>query len=474
MTKSIFSNQDSNENNSFTRVKWNCEEDALLLRLRTDKGQISFNEMCQFFPGKNANQIAYRYKKLTKGKTKYYWSRDEDVRLAQHIENYGEDFNKLIPFFKDKSASDIEARYYKKIKHLKLGFTIEEDEAVLKLYRTRQLSLEEIQTLRGKGHIEIKRRIESLLNSKGEQMNKSFNASSILSSSCSSTANLDSNYRMDVEDDGYIPQIKSKEAHNSWCNGQLCSCIDFQTSSSNQYLFQMNDRDKLKNDYCKNTIQSVDKCLGGNPEFNCNYFFSELLKEGKNNSNLNKFRDFDLSDICTFPLDINDSCIQRLNEPEDSFEASFYSAFKIYSNDNFLDLDEEDDLEKVLNQASSSEALANFISKKRSLEQTLNKIHRITKTCITDIESKEKLTLTSEDLLIFNDLLQKLKVEETEYKQALDTERHDLFNNKGEIGKGDDKHLLQNLGKQVEFLIKLIHINKLKLKLFKRSVQRNP
>lgn len=456
-----------------TRVKWNSDEDALLLRLRNEKSHLTFNEMCQYFPGKNMKQIAYRFKKLTKGNIKKYWSREEDVRLVELIENNGENFNKLVPFFQDKTASDIETRYYKKIKHLKLGFTAEEDEIVLKLYRKRQLSLHENHILRGKGHIEIMRRLETLLSSNGEQMNKSFNASSIFSSSCSSTANLDHNWKMDIDDEGMQPHLNPQEVHHSWCEGNLCDCSHYNPGSTMQNNGNSKNKHKNRSEQNENKQNSAENYFG-NLELDYNCFYSDLIKDnGKGNYNIySKQRDNDLSDTYTNPSDLNDSCIQRLNEPDDSFEASFYSAFKIQGNDNFLDLDEDEDIDKALNQASSSTALANFISKKRSLEQILNKIHGISKSCFLDIESKAKFTLTQENLIIFNDLSQKLQQHEQDYKQALDSERYSLASKKLEVSKGGDQELIKGLGRQIEYLMKLIQINKMKLKLFKRAAQR--
>lgn len=427
--------------------------------------------MCQFFPGKNMKQIAYRYKKLTKGKIKKYWSREEDLRLVDLIENYGENFEKLTSYFQDKSSNDIEARYYKKIKHLKLGFSAEEDEILLKLYRTRQISYDEMHALRGKGHIEINRRIEYLLSSNGEQMNKSFNASSILSSSCSSTANLDNNWKMDVDDEGIQPQIYNHDLNYSWYHGKANN--NFSNSNTRQ-TSQANTN--FPTNYKTNTFQSKQQSVEnffGSSDLDCNFFYSDLSKDSaKGNSNWqNKLKDADLSDTFTFTPDLNESCIQRLNEPDDSFEASFYSAFKFHGNDNFLDLDEDDDMDKALNQASSSAALANYISKKRSLEQILNKIHGISRTCYVEIESKAKLNLSPENLLVFNDLSQKLQNQENDYKNQLDYERQDLALKKINIAQSGDQDLMKSLGRQIEFLIKLIHIYKMKLKLFKRATQ---
>lgn len=428
--------------------------------------------MCAYLPGKNMKQIGYRYKKLTKGNSRRYWSREEDLRLIDVVDTYGENYAKLVEFFQDKTQQEIEARYYKKIKHLKIQFTPEEDAVILKLYRNRQLpSFEDLKIIKGKSADQIKKRIESLLSSTGEEMDKSFNASSIISSSFSysSAANIDNNVMVcdDEISPNRISNLNQFEDH-TWNNGDY---------NNNQVSYeQKNDNKSFNckpNNYPNYSKQfTEDNSLFINHQTNDFDLFNTNLYSNNLNWNIcgNSNKDKDLSDCYSFPIDLNDSCIQRLNEPDDSFEASFYTAFKINGNENYLDLNEDNDLDKVLNQHSNNSMLMGLLHKKKSLEQILNKVHGISEACYYEKDIKAKNSLSQENLVIFNELYQKLLYQEEEFKKNLDENKSHSANIQLTLNQDKDQELMKQLSTQIDLLMKLIKVNKLKLKLFKRAV----
>lgn len=412
-------------------------------------------------------QIGYRYKKLTKSSTRRYWSKEEDLRLAELIENLGENYCKLVEFFKDKSPKDIESRYYKKFKHLKIGFTSEEDAVILRLYRNRKLPIEDLLIIKRKRADEIKKRLETLLSSTGEEINKSFNASSILSSSFSysSTANID-NKGMTCDE-----EISPNPTFNLNPDQGLLNGYDVLYQNESQFANNsFNDKSNIASDLKPLKQYEEDDAIFNNNQSNeFDVFNTDLYN---NNINWNAFwntsKDKDLFDF--FPMDINDSCIQRLNEPDDSFETSFYNAFKMKGNDNYLDLSEDNDLDKVLNHHFSNSMLVDLLHKKKNLEQILNKMHGISEACYLEEDVKAKSTLTDENFVVFKELYQKLIYQEEEFKQNLDSVKQSAAINPPDLIQDNDQELMKQLSTQIELLMKLIKVNKLKLKLFKRAM----
>lgn len=450
-----------------SKIKWLTEEDNMLLNLKNENSAITFSEICAYLPNKSMKQIENRYKKLIKGNSRRYWSREEDLRLIDLIDMHGENFTKLVEFFQDKSATEIEARYYKKIKHLKLGFTPEEDAIILKLYRNRQLSFEELRLIKGKGADEIKKRIESLLSTVGEEIDKSFNASSILSSSFSYSSATNLDHKGMICDEDNLPDHTSNFNHKSQYK-------DTQATFHNESHYTSNSFNKpFAHSYPNFSKQFTEDYTLYNNHLNNEFdvFNTDLYNNNINwNFCSNSNKDKDLSDCYSFPVDLNDSYIQRLNEPEDSFEASFYTAFKLNGNENYLDLSEDNDFEKALNHHSKNTVLMSLFHKKKSLEQILNKVHAISEACYFEKDIKAKCTLTEENFQVFKELYQKLIYQEEEFKQSLVSHKHTSALQPLNINQDSDQELMKQLSAQIDLLMKLIKVNKLKLKLFKRAV----
>lgn len=214
------------------RSKWTKEEDNKLLNLRNNN--YNWKDISLQL-NKDQKKCIYRYKRLTNDKFSK-WLMEEDTLLLQLTNKYGEKFSEFTSYFPNKSERKISERY-RKIKLLdNVQFTQEEDNFILKVYSNREdlgltkksnLSLlnnqdsdifmenfnksdylnnkdnsflkfgnnkennREIQSqlknlIQAKGVRNVRKRIESLLNVKGEEIDISFNISSILSSTLSS------------------------------------------------------------------------------------------------------------------------------------------------------------------------------------------------------------------------------------------------------------------------------------------------
>lgn len=114
-------------------------------------------------------------------RTRNKWSRDDDLKLMNLVDRYGENFDSLSSYFPKKTSQDLAIRYYKKIKHVKISFNEEEDRLINKLYRCEALNLDELETLQKKDPVSVNHRLKILLRDQQEEMRKDFNVSSTLS-----------------------------------------------------------------------------------------------------------------------------------------------------------------------------------------------------------------------------------------------------------------------------------------------------
>lgn len=214
------------------RSKWTKDEDNKLLNLRNNN--YNWKDISLQL-NKDQKKCIYRYKRLTNEKS-LKWLMEDDTLLLQLTSKYGEKFSEFTSYFHNRSEREIAERY-KKIKLFdNITFTQEEDNFLIKVYSNREdlglikksnLSLmnnqeidsdilmdnsnkndslifkdnsflkfgkdnnKEIQTqlksmIHSKGVRNVRKRIETLLNVKGEDIDISFNISSILSSTLSS------------------------------------------------------------------------------------------------------------------------------------------------------------------------------------------------------------------------------------------------------------------------------------------------
>lgn len=209
----------------YKKARWTSEEDELLLYLKNEKKINNWNTIANYFDSKNSKQCMYRYRKIFVKKTIVKFSNEDDQRLLNLVEKYGENFSLFLPHFQGKREKDLIHRYYKKLNPSSLVFTPEEDELILQLYHNRELHLNQmnfsiyendfqnkglfnikkgyssssidqvskINLLKTKAVTAIQKRLEFLLKHSGEEIDKSFNISSIFSSSMSSSNNNKSN-----------------------------------------------------------------------------------------------------------------------------------------------------------------------------------------------------------------------------------------------------------------------------------------
>lgn len=159
---------------------WTNEEDEFLLELRSVRQLSTWVEISSYFKGKNPKQCAYRFKKIWVGKEKNSWTREDDLKLLELVDNYGEDFETIRLQFKCKSKEELKQRYYKKINRHCINFSPDEDEQILHMYYNSFINSMCHKIILAKGFACVRRRLELLLKLKGENVAHGFDIASLI------------------------------------------------------------------------------------------------------------------------------------------------------------------------------------------------------------------------------------------------------------------------------------------------------
>lgn len=195
---------------SFVKSRWSKEDDKQLLELKNSNNIRTWNDISSYFPGSNAKKCAYRYKKLTDKDDNKKFSKEEDLKLAELVDIYGEKFNLIKKSFINKSECDLKLRYYQKLNHKLINFTDEEDQAILKLNNNVNLSNYEQQIVKRKGKYAVNKRLSILLNKKISSKNY---LELNVNNSMSSLSNLNTP----------VPKLKNSDIINNCSNNFNCN-----------------------------------------------------------------------------------------------------------------------------------------------------------------------------------------------------------------------------------------------------------
>jgi hypothetical protein len=176
----LLDNSDDKNSKKDTKSKgvWTIDEDNLLLSLKKNKNISTWIEISSFFNNKNPKQCSYRYNKLICSAQKSKWTKEEDNKLQQLIEYYGENYNMIKKYFSNKCEKDIKERFYKIINLNLVSFTNEEDHCLINIYKKKNKSLtqDEIQLIKSKGIYAVRRRINLLLKLRGIEFDESIHS----------------------------------------------------------------------------------------------------------------------------------------------------------------------------------------------------------------------------------------------------------------------------------------------------------
>lgn len=308
----------------------------------------------------------------------------------------------------------------------------------------------------------------------GEELSQSFNASSIISSSYSysSFANADI-HKAEIDDSISSFNLKKQDSTDFRRSVNSLHLNSEALKRRRQILNQVQDQKSAEEAFIN--FNSCPKILEDDCISNLKQFDREIEVFSRNfaNQGLISIKDKEAVEInYNLQQDLNDSNIQRIDEdPEDSFEASFYSAFKIQSNNNYIELNEHDDFNKALNEYSNNSKFSNLIQKSKSLAQILNKLHVISQYCTSEIDSNSYCQIMTEEYSkMFKEIWQKLNFQENDLRNILRAHLQNGSWSTDQLNQSKEQELMKELTGQIELLMRLIQVNKLKLKLFKRAM----
>lgn len=396
---------------------WTEEEDELLIHLRNVQKIQTWVEISSYFPGRNAKQCSYRYKKTFLGNEKNDWSKEDDLQLMNLVDCYGENFDFLKQYLPNRSVKDLKTRYYGKICHSNYNFSPEEDLVILSLFKSQPVSKESLNMLKNKESSQIKRRLELLLKLRGEDLSSNINISSLISS-------------ISTKEDDASSQIFSQtftntESINTEILCRVPSERDYQMS--NNIINFSDDYSNLKPNIKPSDITTSFRIK--NSRFQSNNSFNFKL-ENKNDENF-----------------------------ENTFNGVFNSNSFQNNKEYFMISDQELEFQ-LRNQFTNNSHLSDLIDKKVALEAMLNKIYSISNLFCNDFETKiwgiEGFDCNKkiEILGIFNNLCK----EEKNLIAKFQTE-YPNFNQTSEI------EFATVLINQVQCLEEMINLVKLKMKL---------
>lgn len=269
---------------------WSSNDDNYLVHLRNEKKISTWVEIATFFPGKNAKQCAYRYKKVFLKKGIIQWTIDDDLKLLELVEKYGENFIEISKFFPNKKEKELSNRYFKKISPQSMIFTKEEDNSIISIYEN-YLKKTKIETdysdLKKKGPVATKRRLEVLLKLKGKSIDHGFDIYNYIPSSICSNFNYNNSYlykNLGKISDMNIPSYKSRL--------NVVKPIDYEITDNKKINdVENSNKENLENNLLfkapKNIICRKITNQSGNKNINNYSFYGEISNKSKYDSTHN-------------------------------------------------------------------------------------------------------------------------------------------------------------------------------------------
>lgn len=363
------------------KCAWTKEEENLLLHLKNTMKLQTWVEVASQLPGKNPKQCSYRYKKLSSTLEKTSWIREDDLKLLELVDYFGERFDIIKTYFDSKTENDIRARYFKKINPKYVGFTPEEDSIILNLYYNKIICDATHNLILLKGLLSIRRRLETLLKMRGEEMNKNFDIISILSNCTTLQSNIDIKNQVIIKSEIYA-QIEESNLNDEsfYSKSDMASVYPKGCNDDNEDLiqsfanrfedFEMNDL------FCGNYEMGVDlemssECLS-------------IATQSQSHRN---------SEVKLEPISERYSAMDIDKEKEENlgnFENVFMNTFNsnlphdtACKSDNFIS-DCEDDISNLVRSSN----IENLKEKQKQLEGVLMKLNQLSEMFYHSINDK--------------------------------------------------------------------------------------
>lgn len=443
-----------------------------MLHLRNNEKISTWVEISNYFPGRNPKQCSYRYKKIFLGKEKGNWTREDDLKLLELIECFGENFSKIKTFFPSRGEKEIQSRYFKKINPQIVVFTPEEDRIILNLYNNRILNEFDRIILSKKGAVSVRKRLELLLKLKGDSeidssfnigefIPFSFNISQIESSSCTNIDNSEKNEKKKKDDTtefslgvtNTLSYIDKDEDDMTLCR-KISDYHEYIRANNQVNIFNSNSpfgsfincplrkvtsSDKLQNVQLK--VSNIDLpfvCKDTMDFYSDNNFFSF------NNLNI----DDDEDNVVNFFCNKGNSPIGFFKELN-KFQTSY---------------DEDKHLTKEISKLPSSN-LNYLFNKKNELEAILSNIYSVLENLKLNFPQKlQNSLLPEQEKQILVDYLHKTETEENK----INSELKSVIESFKEKSKNNEEIIVQEINLRIDCLMKLIKVARMKTQLLSK------
>jgi len=117
--------------------KWTKEEDSILIDLTNKFNNKNWNIISSHFEDKTPLQCFSRYKRIRPGIIKGSWTREEDQKILELVNQYGRLWSKISKVLISRNGKQIRDRYINILDpSIKKGkFSLEEDLKLLNLYK---------------------------------------------------------------------------------------------------------------------------------------------------------------------------------------------------------------------------------------------------------------------------------------------------------------------------------------------------
>lgn len=399
------------------------------------------------------------------------WNREDDLKLMNLVDRYGENFESLCCYFPKRSSNDLAIRYYKKIKHTKMSFTMEEDRIISKLYRCEALNIDELEALQKKDSESINHRLKSLLRDQDEEIRQDFNVSSTLSKIRIAATKSTSR----TEDQTYL----SKEKYNfsnfnrekAQLMGNLSESVSYGTKQDfiainpfeNNQLFTVRRKDAGQSHFAGNDNLHDQQSIIAYKKYREDTTFIEGLSI--RNSHHQLLADTNNSIASLFEFEDTGQLYNNMLMSSDAVDESLNFSHILDLGQNYENLAEEDlnlnfrDLNKDLKSTETLQAgdtnslsvLQTYISKKENFEGILNKFNHLT--CAMEREFYYKMGTKSKEVLA------RIKQQES----ALFRQLIDVKVKISEIETSNIPEYLPILRTEIDIQLKLIYLSKRKL-----------
>lgn len=128
---------------------------------------MSWLQISQYLGCKKPKQCSYRFNKINAEISRNTWSETQELKLIYAVDFYDENFDYVKHVFPQSTVKELKCKYYKDLFPKLFKFNSEEDDILMTIFSTREITADFEKILQTKGWLSIKRRMIILIKLKG-------------------------------------------------------------------------------------------------------------------------------------------------------------------------------------------------------------------------------------------------------------------------------------------------------------------